>query len=517
MTVSFQNIPPNWRVPLFYAEVDGSMAGLPFNKLPALIVGTMTTLNTNTKFNGAGTPDIPVPIGRQQDADHLYGQGSELANMFKAFFRNNLSQEVWGLGVVESLNSVQASGTITITTPPSQAGTYHLMVGGTDIPINILAGTMTVNQIASAIAAAINALPGLPCTAVAAAAIVTITAKWGGVNGNEITMQDNYYGPLGGQIMPVGMVVTYSGPTLTGGVGVPDFTNAITNLGDNQYEYVALPYTDSDTLLMWEGEFGFSDGGRWGWQRMLYGLLYSAMRGTYSDLVLWGETRNSAVTTVMGFESSAPSPSYEWSAAYCAKAAVALTIDPARPLQTLHMEGIVPAKKHDRFILGESNSLAMNGIATNRTFDNSDVPQISRETLTYQVNLYGQPDDAFELVTTMATLSALIRNFRYVITTKYPRHKLADDGTRFAPGQAIVTPSIIKAEIVAQYSIDEFNGLVENIAAFKANLIVERDGNDPNRVNVLYPPDLINQLRMFAVLAQFRLQYDRGLDFGTLQ
>ena len=41
--------------------------------------------------------------------------------------------------------------------------------------------------------------------------------------------------------------------------------------------------------------------------------------------------------------------------------------------------------------------------------------------------------------------------------------------------------------------------------------MVERDPNNPNRVNVLYPPDLINQLRVFAVLAQFRLQYDRGV------
>ena len=90
--------------------------------------------------------------------------------------------------------------------------------------------------------------------------------------------------------------------------------------------------------------------------------------------------------------------------------------------------------------------------------------------------------------------------------------KLADDGTRFGPGQAIVTPGIIKGELIAEYANDMWYGLVENITAFKANLIVERDPNDPNRVNVLYGPDLINQLRIFAVLAQFRLQYDRGVD-----
>jgi hypothetical protein len=29
---------------------------------------------------------------------------------------------------------------------------------------------------------------------------------------------------------------------------------------------------------------------------------------------------------------------------------------------------------------------------------------------------------------------------------------------------------------------------------------------------VLYPPDLINQLRVFAVLAQFRMQYNALID-----
>ena len=75
-----------------------------------------------------------------------------------------------------------------------------------------------------------------------------------------------------------------------------------------------------------------------------------------------------------------------------------------------------------------------------------------------------------------------------------------------------MTPGLIKSSLIAQYRQDMFSGLVENMSAFKAHLICERDTNDPNRVNVLYPPDLINQLRVFAVLAQFRLQYDRGID-----
>jgi phage tail sheath gpL-like len=141
---------------------------------------------------------------------------------------------------------------------------------------------------------------------------------------------------------------------------------------------------------------------------------------------------------------------------------------------------------------------------------------ILREQTSYQLNLWGQPDDAYELVTTLATLAKLLRNQKQAITSKFPRSKLADDGTKFGPGQAIVTPGIIKAELVNEYQIDMWNGLVENLSAFKANLIVERDPNDPNRLNVLYPPDLINQLRIFAVLAQFRLQYDRGIDLAII-
>jgi phage tail sheath gpL-like len=203
---------------------------------------------------------------------------------------------------------------------------------------------------------------------------------------------------------------------------------------------------------------------------------------------------------------------YEMAAAYTAKAQRALSNDPARPLQTLQLNGTLPAKLHDRFNFIELNSLASSGLAIQKCWEGSGMSQIAREQTTYQLNLYGQGDDAYELVTTLATLAAVLRNQRHAITSKYPRHKLANDGTRFGPGQAIVTPGIIKAELISQYRQDEWNGLVEDTRNFKRFLLVERDPNNPNRLNVLYPPDLINQLRIFAVLAQFRLQYDRGID-----
>jgi phage tail sheath gpL-like len=587
MPISFANIPQNIKVPLYWVEVDPSMAGLPSINLRALLFGTMLgpvntvgsavpatpgsgylvndTINLdngvelkvltvttggvatvsiidsgaavvvptgpqpqigtsgsginatftltwiNNPLGGTAVPDVPIPIGSQAQADQAFGQGSELARMFKAFYASNFANEVWGVGVKEPAGASAATGTITITAPPTSAGTIHLYVGGEYIPVNIQT-TDTNDDIASAIADEINNMDGLAVSAVAAAGVVTMTANWKGVGGNEIMVSMNYYGGLGGEQTPVGLgILLPATQFLTGGVGTPVITNAIVNMGEEPFEYVCSAWTDSNTLFEMDQELGFTDSGRWGWQRQLFGHCFAAKRGTYSDLLLFGETMNSGVISIMSFEKLSPSPSFEWAASYTAKAQRALINDPARPLQALSLNQIKLAPKHERFDFIELNSLASTGMAIQKAGSDNQ-PMIAREQTTYQLNLYGQSDDAYELVTTLATLAKLLRNQRQAITSKFPRHKLASDGTKFSPGQAIVTPGIIKSELVAEYRMDEYNGLAENTQQFKAHLIVERDQNNPNRVNVLYPPDLINQLRVFAVLAQFRLQYDRGID-----
>lgn len=507
MPISFDSIPSNWRQPLYWVEIDPSMAGLPTNRQPALLVGQMLS-------TGTATLSVPVAIGTLAQAIDKFGQGSMLARMFAKFTRNNLAHEMWGLPVPEPVGGVKATGTITVSSAPTGAGTLHLYIAGQLVTVGI-AATDTVAITANKIAAAMEEIEDLPVDATRVSGdtgVVSLSCKWKGTTGNDIDMRANYKGTIGGELMPAGLVLSYSGSgKLTGGSGEPNMTAAIASLADEEYEYVAMPYTDGTSVDAWDAEYGFSDGGRWGWMRQMYGMIFAAVRDSYSDLLVWGATNNQAVLSFMGVEEQSPSPVWEWAAAYAAKGARAFLNDPARPLQTLRLEGILGAPKHQRFTITELNSLAGVGIATQKMGPNNE-PQIQRETTAYQRNLYSQGDDAYELLTTLATLAKLVRNQRQVITSKFPRHKLADDGTRFGLGQKIVTPSIMRAELVAQYRIDEFNGLVENVRAFKQNLIVERDSNNPNRMNVLYPPDLINQLRIFAVLAQFRLQYNRGID-----
>ncbi|EHH7722732.1 GntR family transcriptional regulator [Escherichia coli] len=155
--------------------------------------------------------------------------------------------------------------------------------------------------------------------------------------------------------------------------------------------------------------------------------------------------------------------------------------------------------------LTEQQTLLSHGVAT--AYVESGVLRIQRDVTTYRKNAYGVADNSYLDSETLHTSAYVLRKLKSVITSKYGRHKLASDGTRFGPGQAIVTPAVIKGELLATYRQLERAGIVENYELFKQYLVVERDASDPNRLNTLFPPDYVNQLRVFAVVNQFRLQY----------
>lgn len=497
MTIA-TGIPSNWRLPLFWLSMDASRAGSFRNNLPALLIGTAIAAGTATR-------DVPLAVGNLEQIRQAAGVGSELYLMGKTFLQNNAAQELYILPIAEPAAGTAASGTITITGSATAPGTLPLYVGDRRVDVAVNAGD-SATVIGTNSAAAINAVSELPVTAAAAGGVVTLTAKWKGLTGNQIRFGSRLGGAFAGEVIPAGVSVAVAQPA--NGTGTPSLVNAIANLGDEPYEYVALAYNDATSLDAIEAEFGFADAGRWGWMRMLYGHVFAARADTYSGHLTFLATRNMGVTSIMTLESSMPTPAFQVAAAYTAQAAKSLQDDPARPLQTLPMLGVMAAPKEDRFGMLERNAIANNGGAVQQTMNDGTV-QIRREQTTYQFNSYGQPDDAYDVVPTLATLARISRELNSVITNRYPRHKLANNGTRVGPGQAIVTPNVIKAEIVAHYDLLEYNGLVEDVANFTRHLIVERDPNNKDRLNVLYPPDLVNQFRIAAFVAQFRLQYER--------
>lgn len=266
----------------------------------------------------------------------------------------------------------------------------------------------------------------------------------------------------------------------------------------------APPYSDAAVLDAFQTEMNDTSG-RWSPFRQIYGHVYTAKRGDVNALKTFGNARNDQHCTIVGVEPELPTPIEEVLAAYLARTSVFISADPARPTQTGVLTGVMAAPSESRFITTDRQTLLENGIATLTT--TSGTVTIERAVTTYQRNSFGDADASYLDSETMHTLAYVLRRMKSLITTKYARHKLANDGTRYGAGQAIVTPSVIRGELVALYRQLELSGIVENADLFKQYLIVERNADNPNRLDVLFPPDLVNQLRIFAVLNQFRLQY----------
>ncbi|WP_294912349.1 phage tail sheath subtilisin-like domain-containing protein [uncultured Gilliamella sp.] len=494
MAISFNNIPNNIKVPLFYAEVDSSAANTIQDSGASLIIAHPLdgSLIERNKL-------IVMPTADQ--AKKIAGRGSQLSRMVEAYRNIDNFGELFVIAVDEPTAGSNATGTIQISGTAEETGILSLYIGNSKIQSRVTVSD-TAEAIANGLNNTINANPDLPVTASVSNSTITLTAKHKGLSGNDIPLCFNYYGTIGGEETPDGLNIVIT--QMNGGTGTPDLTPVIAAMGDKLLDFIAFPFNDLSSLATFNHEMDDTKG-RWSFVRQLYGHVYTAKKGDLSELVEFGDKLNYQHITVAGYEKTIQTSIDELIAMRTARNAMFIRNDPARPTQTGLLNGALPASDSNQFTLTEQQSLLSHGIAT--AYVSSGNLLIQRDITTYQRNSYGIADNSYLDSETLHTLAYVLRKLRSVITSKYPRHKLANDGTRFGAGQAIITPAVAKAEINATYRQLELLGLVENFDLFKKNLIVERNVNDPNRLDVLFPPDLVNQLRVFAVLAQFRLQY----------
>lgn len=493
MSVSFNTIPSGIRVPLFYAEMDNSAAATPTNQTASLLIGQMVE-------GGKAVADQPVFVSTPAMAKELFGRGSMIARMVEAYRKVDSFGQLVVIPVADGAGTA-ATGKITVTGNAAESGTISLYIGSDRVQVAIPNGT-SAEQAAKAISDAITLNKDLPVKAQNSAGAVTLTAKNKGTLGNDITIALNLRGAINGEKAVTGLGVEIE--KMSKGATDPDLVKALAAMGDEQYDFIGMPYCEAATLDKLAEKMNDTSG-RWSPFQMIFGHVYSAKRGDVNTLTTFGKNRNNQHETIVGVEPSLPTHTAEVLAAYVARTAVFISADPARPTQTGVLTGVMASPAGSRFVQNERQTLLENGIATLTTTVGSVM--IERAITTYQKNAYGDADASYLDSETLHTSAYVLRQMKSIITSKYGRHKLANDGTRFGAGLAIVTPSVIRGELIALYRRLELEGIVENADLFKKYLIVERNINNPNRLDVLFPPDYVNQLRIFAVLNQFRLQY----------
>lgn len=481
---AFSQIPISMRTPGAYIEVDPSRAvrGLPIQRHRALIVGQRLAAGTVP----AGSVRL---ISTVDEANAWFGRGSQLAAMVRAFKQVDTYTETYALAADDTGAGVAATGTLTFTGPATAAGTIELYIGGANIEVGV-ASADTATMIATATAAAINANLDLPVTAASAAGVVTLTCRHKGELGNAIDVRHSYWP---GEALPTG--VTIAVVALSGGTSDPAAAALIAAMADDRFDTIVWPWTSSGSLTELKNELVR----RFGALVMKEAHAHSAARGTLSALQTLGNLHNSPHLTI---SDAGNEPTTPWVKASQIAARDAFEPDPARPRQYLTLPNVMAPARELRRTRSERETLLAAGIATTIVGDDGTVA-IERLVTTYKTNPAGASDTAYLDVETMRTLAYLRWSMRTRIQQRFPRHKLAGDD--HPGGLTIARPKDIVAELVALFVQWQEAGLAENLDQYKADLQVVRDTNDPNRLNALVPPDLVNQFRTFAGLLQFRL------------
>lgn len=498
--IQFNNIPDTVRTPGVYTEVDNSRAlkGLYPNPHKALLVGQKHS-------DGTAVVETLYAISTEEIGDGYFGPGAILSRMVRLFKKNNPNTELYAIALSNN-GGTAASARLHFSVALSHAGGscsagdqyVRLLINGSKVDLTLTSG-WSVQDVNSHFKTNINLNSHLPVVAsFATSGPLVLSAIISGTCGNYIDIRFNYYE---GQSYPTffGDSVTIS--AMEGGGTDPNLADAWAIIDTEQFHYIVQPYIDDANLDSLEDQLA----DRFKPLVDLGGHGFYGYRGTAASCTTHGNSRNSPHTTCIGFNGS-PSAPEEWAAAWAAVAADSLNNDPARPLHYLQLKGILPPPIANRFTRSERDVLLYDGIAT-WTVDSSGNVCIERSITTYQNNALGITDPSYLDIQTLFTLLEIRYQYKARMTTRFiiPRFKLASDSYPVQPGSYVVTPKTIKGEIIAFFGELKDIGLIEEIEQFINNLIVEIDSTNPNRVNVLLAPDLMNQFRALASKLQYIL------------
>lgn len=474
------------KVPGFYCEIDNSLAsqGLPGKPSVGLFIGQkLSGLLEYNKISGLiSSPSQVIPLA---------GEGSELHRMAEAWFENNTRNKLY-IMAVEQTEGQAAVYNLAVTAENAKAGMLNLLIGGRSVKVTIN-DEDTAAEIATAIKDKINANPMIPATATIApekTAEVVLTAKHKGTAGNYIDIRENYYQ---GEETAAGVALTVTQSKQ--GSGNADLTDAIAALGDFYATNIVSSYTDAANIRFIKTELTR----RFGAMVNMESVFYYVVKGSLSEMLTAVQGVNhQCVCPIMDYKS--PNMPEERAARFSAVAAYYFQMDPARQIANLPLTGDLPAAEELR--KDERDMLLNAGISTLKT-DASGNTVIEREATSYRTNVNGAADESYFDLPSVYDLFYLRYSWKNRFSTKFPRHKLASDGYNVQPGQAIVTPQILTAELCALADDWEAAGLIEDAAGFKQTAITERPADDDCRADQLFRPNLMDNLRIIAGKLQF--------------
>lgn len=460
--ISFDNIPSSIRKPGKYFEFNTKLAvrTLPGNLQKVLIIGQRIAA-------GTVAANIVTDVFSDGDAATYFGNGSQLHLMCRAAIKANPYLSLQAIAMDDAGAGVLASSTVTLTGPATAAGVLTVKIAGKPVQITIAAAD-TATAIAAALAAQIALQPDLPVTAAAALGVVTLTAKNKGTQGNNIKIE--------AATTAAGTAVAVV--AMANGATDPTIATALATVFAAGHDIIISAWNDATSLAALKTHLDSVSGSLE--QRGAIGIY--GHTGSLASATTLAAGINFGRTSGANFK--VPEQPCELAAAY--GAVVASEEDPARPLNLLQLTGITAPALADRLSRTEQESALYNGV-TPLEVGPGEVVQIVRAITTYTLDAQSVPDISLLDLTTIRTLDYVRKACRERIALRFPREKLSER----------TAPRVRDQLLDVLYKLEELE-IVERVDANVDGVIVERDLQDPNRLNAKIPVDVVNGLHVFA-------------------
>ena len=372
---------------------------------------------------------------------------------------------------------VAAVGKITITGNATTQGVLRVGIGNADVLMVAVSAGDSAAAVGKAVKAAITAQPGLPVSAAEAAGVVTITAKNKGTEGNIIRILANC----------TAAGITTAVTAMAGGAANPDIQPALTAVIAEGHDIIACGISDEANLIKLRAHLekvGAPTEKRWAIG--VYG--HGGTLATATTLA--GKLNNGFM--LCAWYRGTPSLPCELAAAFAS--VMANEEDPARPLNTLALEGIGLCDSKDKTMRAEQENALYNGVAPVETSPDGSRAQIVRAITTYTKTANGTADESLLDVTTVRTLIYVSKACIQRVALRFPREKLSDK-----------TPARVRSELIDVLMRCEELEILEQVEANLPNLIVERDKQNVNMLDVRIPSDVVNGLHVVGMVVDLYL------------
>lgn len=469
------------RKPGSYSEIDaaGANNALPSTRQETVFIAPMLAAGTK-----AANQPFSVSSGNQ--AAEFWGAGSIMHRMVRAAFKKNPYLVLTGVGLEDAGAGIAATSTLTFAGKATAPGTVTYKCG-IDVVSIAYATDDDADAVVAALAAEIAKYTMLPVTADASTALLTLTAKNKGTCGNYLgkyNASDEKYYP---EVIITGAGITVAVTGFSSGETDPDMTTAYAALVSKRYHLYAIPFAtlaaaqDLDEHLELVSDEINQKGAR--------GFMF--ISGAVADATTISAAN--AKRICLGTIRRVFRPQFENAAVYAAVQAAEET--PWRAINDEILTDCDVPDIADRFTDTEINNLLWNGVTP--FYVSGERVRCVRSVSMYTKDDTDTPDsvwlDSFKIATADYVREAIVNSHK----SNFRNCSVRDNHVDGEPDGIITPADVVDNNIAVCKRIEKAGGL-NNVDAYLADFVSERDSDVPGRINSMIPIDIVDAAHIFA-------------------